>query len=333
MQRIGITTTLPIEVLLAAGYQPVDLNNLFISAPNPEKLVSLAERDGFPLNCCTWIKGIYGTCKEYGIRHVVCVTTGDCSNTIMLMEVFKHKHFRVIPFAYPAQPDSAQMLQTIKDFAERLGTTLSEAEKIKKLILSTRRAILDLDEMTWKDGLVSGYENHIWQVCASDFNGEYQKYESDVRELIKATQSRTPYPDTWLRLGYIGVPPVFARDLYDYLESNESRVIFNEIQHQFVMPRPGKSIANQYTNYTYPYSIRGRLQDIRGEIKRRNLQGVIHYVQAFCHRGIGDIIFRESLDVPILTIEGNQDFYLTQHLKTRIEAFLDMMRRGCYKKS
>ena len=30
MKKIGITTTVPIEVLLAAGYQPVDLNNVFI---------------------------------------------------------------------------------------------------------------------------------------------------------------------------------------------------------------------------------------------------------------------------------------------------------------
>ena len=90
---------------------------------------------------------------------------------------------------------------------------------------------------------------------------------------------------------------------------------------------PGESLAEQYSNYTYPYSIYGRVKDIKKEIKRRRLDGIIHYVQAFCHRGIGDIIFRESFDLPILTLEGNQDFYLTQHMKTRIEAFLDMVRR------
>ncbi len=29
MKKIGITTTVPIEVLLAADYQPVELNNEF----------------------------------------------------------------------------------------------------------------------------------------------------------------------------------------------------------------------------------------------------------------------------------------------------------------
>jgi benzoyl-CoA reductase/2-hydroxyglutaryl-CoA dehydratase subunit BcrC/BadD/HgdB len=104
MTTIGITTTVPTEVLLAAGYQPVDLNNLFISDPDPERLVDIAERAGFPINCCTWIKGIYGVVMNQDIDTVLCVTSGDCSNTIMLMEVLKLKGRNVIPFAYPVHP-------------------------------------------------------------------------------------------------------------------------------------------------------------------------------------------------------------------------------------
>jgi len=87
--NIGITTTVPIEILIAAGYKPVDLNNVFITDRRPERLVNIAEKAGFPLNCCSWIKGIYGVCMDYGIDTILCVTTGDCSNTIMLMEVLK----------------------------------------------------------------------------------------------------------------------------------------------------------------------------------------------------------------------------------------------------
>jgi len=133
-----------------------------------------------------------------------------------------------------------------------------------------------------------------------------------------------------LRLAYIGVPPIFARDLYRFLESQGARVVFNEIQRQFAMPRYGNqrnSLAQQYSNYTYPYSIFDRLNDILPQLRERRVDAVIHYVQAFCHRGIGDIIFRHRIDLPILTLEGNNDYTLTAHLKTRIEAFLDMVRR------
>ena len=328
MNKIGITTTVPIEILLAAGYQPVDLNNVFITDPDPERLVNIAEKAGFPLNCCSWIKGIYGVCMDYGIDTVLCVTTGDCSNTIMLMEVLKLKGLKVIPFAYPDQPDTQRMQYTLEALAETLGTTLEAADRVRSELKPCRRLALKLDQLTWKDGLVSGFENHLWLVSTSDFNQDYHEYYQQLQELLATCRQRQPYPPDSLRLAYIGVPSVYAQDLYHYLKNNGARVVFNEIQRQFAIPEPGNSLAEQYSNYTYPYSIYERLEDITTELKRRQVDGVIHYVQAFCHRGIGDIIFRDALKLPILTLEGNDDFFLTQHIKTRIEAFLDMLERS-----
>ena len=328
MKKIGITTTVPIEILLAAGYQPVDLNNVFITDPSPERLINIAERAGFPLNCCSWIKGIYGVCMDYGIDTILCVTTGDCSNTIMLMEVLKLKGLRVIPFAYPDQPDIQRMQYALETLAETLGTTLEDANRVRDELKSSRHLALKLDRLTWGQGLVSSWENHLWLVSTSDFNQDYHKYYHQLQKLLAECHQRQSYPTDWLRLAYIGVPSVYGQDLYRYLESNRARVVFNEIQRQFAMPKPGKSLAEQYSNYTYPYSIYQRLKDITTELERRQVDGVIHYVQAFCHRGIGDIIFRDGLKLPILTLEGNDDFLLTTHIKTRIEAFLDMVERS-----
>ena len=326
MKKIGITTTVPIEILLAAGCQPVDLNNVFINDPDPARLVDIAEKAGFPINCCSWIKGIYGVCMDYGIDDVLCVTTGDCSNTTMLMEVLKLKKLKVTQFAYPNQPVMEQVQAGLQALAETLGTTLKEADKMRDELKQSRSLALKLDRLTWERGVVSGWENHLWLVSASDFNQDYCRYNQDLEKLLSQCEKRQPYPSDWLRIAYIGVPSVYGRDLYGFLEKNEARVVFNEIQRQFAMPDPGESLAEQYANYTYPYSIYGRVKDILFEIKRRRVDGVIHYVQAFCHRGIGDIIFRSAIDRPILTLEGNDDFFLTQHVKTRVEAFLDMLR-------
>jgi benzoyl-CoA reductase/2-hydroxyglutaryl-CoA dehydratase subunit BcrC/BadD/HgdB len=176
--------------------------------------------------------------------------------------------------------------------------------------------------------VVSGGENHLWLVSASDFNQDHHKYHHQLQELLNKCQQRQPYPSDWLKLAYIGVPSVYGQDMYKYLENNGARVVFNEIQRQFAMPHPGNSLAEQYSNYTYPYSIYDRIRDITAELKRRRVDGVIHYVQAFCHRGIGDIIFRDALKLPILTLEGNDDFFLTNHIKTRIEAFIDILQRS-----
>ncbi|MFC1908850.1 2-hydroxyacyl-CoA dehydratase family protein [Chloroflexota bacterium] len=327
MKQIGITTTVPIEVLIAAGYQPVDLNNIFITDSNPERLVNIAERAGFPLNCCSWIKGIYGVCIDSAIDTVLCVTGGDCSNTVMLMEVLRHHGLKTLPFAYPDQPDLKRMKSALQALAETLGTTLKVASRVRDELQPCRDLALALDELTWTENLVSGYENHRWLVATSDFDRSYPEYCQRLQEFLTQCRRRRPYPSDDLRLAYIGVPSIYAQDLYPYLEDSGARVVFNEIQRQFAMPVPGNSLAEQYTSYTYPYSIYQRLKDITAELHRRQIDGIIHYVQAFCHRGIGDIIFREVIDLPVLTLEGNDDFLLDSHIKTRIEAFLDMLQR------
>jgi len=152
------------------------------------------------------------------------------------------------------------------------------------------------------------------------FNNHFSLYDCVVRNMTKHGAC-IEVANT------LGVPPVFARELYPFIEQNGARVVFNEVQRQFAMPEPGRSLAGQYSNYTYPYSIHERLKDIKNELHHRQINGVIHYVQAFCHRGIGDIIFRDAIPLPLLTLEGNADFFLNTHTRTRIEAFLDMLQR------
>ena len=327
MKRIGITTTVPVEILIAAGYQPVDLSNVLVNDPNPGRLITIAERAGFPLNCCSWIKGIYGVCLDASIEDVLCVTSGDCSNTIMLREVLKLKGLNAMAFAYPERPDKEQMDYALEKLAATLGTILEAAIKIRKELQPARDLALKLDELTWKENNVSGGENHLWLVSSSDFNGDYRKYRRELQGLVDICAKRQPYPANEIRVAYIGVPAVYAKELYPYIEKHGARVVFNEVQRQFAMPESGESLAEQYTNYTYPYSINERLADIKNELQKRHINGVIHYVQAFCHRGIGDIVIRSAIGLPVLTLEGNADFFLNGHVKTRIEAFLDMIQR------
>ena len=82
--RVGLTTTIPVEVVLAAGLTPVDLNNLFIADPLALALVSQAEAAGFPRTICTWIKGIYATLQHHPeIRTVIaaCQAAGGVECT------------------------------------------------------------------------------------------------------------------------------------------------------------------------------------------------------------------------------------------------------------
>ena len=322
--KIGITTTVPVEVVYAAGYVPVDLNNIFITAENPQNFVDDAEIAGFPRNLCSWIKGIYTTVmRNRDITKVIAVTQGDCSNTHALMETLQMEQIEIIPFAYPYNRDRDLLRLQIEKLMDAFGVGWGEVNQTKKILDSVRENIWQIDELTWKENRVTGFANHLWQVSCSDFNGDPQRFTLEASAYLRSL-AKAPEINRSVRLGYIGVPPIMT-DLYDYLESRGAKVVFNETQRQFAMPFQTDDLVEQYGLYTYPYDIFWRLEDISREINRRGLQGIIHYAQSFCYRQIQDLIIRRKLSVPILTIEGDRPGRLDARTKMRIDAFVDML--------
>lgn len=331
MKTIGITTTVPIEVLLAAGYKVIDLNNLFITSKSYGKYIDIAERDGFPKSSCAWIKGIYGAILENGITEVIGVIEGDCSNTKALIEVLRQKGIKVYPFSYPLSHSLKDVKKAIKDFMSLFRVDENQVELIRKRLNKVRKIAKRLDEFTYMEGKVNGFENHLYQVSLSDFNGNIDEFEDMLLKKLHEIEKRNPVKRK-VRLGYIGVPPMTC-DLYEFVEKFDSHIIYNEVQREFAFPRAenAKDIYEQYYDYTYPYDIRFRLEKIKEEIKKRKIDGIIHYTQAFCYRAIEDIVVKKELDIPVLNIEGDKLNSLDARTKFRIEAFLDMLSdlKGC----
>jgi len=321
--EIGITTTIPVEVVYAANHTPVDLNNVFITSPDPQSLIRRAEHDGYPSSVCAWIKGIYAAAIERGIKAVIAAVEGDCSQTQAMMETLEMHGLEIIPFAFPHDRSRAALRAQIEKLAERLGTNWSEVQRWKARLDAIRRNVHKLDEMTWRDGKITGAENHIWQVSTSDFNGNPDRFEHELIEFLREAELRTPRTHP-IRIGIAGIPPIFT-DLHDFIESKGAAVVLNEIQRQFTMPFDTDDIVEQYALYTYPYDIFGRIEDLKREIKRRNIHGLIHYTQSFCFRQIQDIILRKHIDIPIITIEGESPGALDARTRIRVESFLEMM--------
>ncbi len=322
-KRIGISTTVPSEIIYAAGLIPVDLNNVFIQAKNPGRLVDEAEMAGYPRNVCAWIKGIYTTVLETGIKRVIAVTQGDCSNTHALMETLQLENIECLPFAFPFDRDYDLLKLQLEKLMEYLGVEWAEVNKTKARLDEIRAKVHKLDYLTWHDNLVSSWENHLFQISCSDFEGDPEKFNIKVEEKIMEVQARSP-KDGYLRLGYIGVPPIMD-DLYNYLEEKGARVVYNEVQRQFSMPFQVSCLTEQYRLYSYPYGIFYRLEDICREIDRRRIDGVIHYAQSFCYRQIEDMIIRKKIDLPVLTLEGDRPNKLDARTKIRIDSFLEML--------
>jgi benzoyl-CoA reductase/2-hydroxyglutaryl-CoA dehydratase subunit BcrC/BadD/HgdB len=327
MGAVGFTTSIPVEVLLAAGKRPVDLNNVFISRQDAHLLVQRAERNGFPSTCCAWAKGIYGVLATQEVEEVIAVVRGDCSQTQALMEVLQMEGMRVYPFAYPYDRSRKTMEEEIRKLQAHYDVRAENVDEVKRNLDGIRKKLNDLDLMTWRDRLVTGKENHAFLVASSDMKGDPRTFEGEVDAFLEEARQRVPPTrDEEIRLGYLGVPPI-CKDLYEKIERPGVRIVFNEIQRQFSMPYLAPDIGQQYVLFTYPYEVFFRLKDIRRETIRRGLDGYVHYAQTFCFRQIEDKILRRYLPKPVLTVEGDRPEPLDGRTETRIEAFLEMLRR------
>jgi benzoyl-CoA reductase/2-hydroxyglutaryl-CoA dehydratase subunit BcrC/BadD/HgdB len=323
--KVGLTTTIPVEVVLAAALIPVDLNNLFISAPDARQLVAGAEAKGLPRTICAWVKGIYASLTDHPeIQAVLVATQGDCSYTQALGEILEQEGREVIHFKFPYPRNRERLRQEIEALMARLDTNWQAVERIQDRLAPVRRLMRKLDRLTWETGQVTGQENFQFLIGSSDFDADLEDYEARLAALV-AEAARRPSRRSLVRLGLAGIPPIFS-DLWGYLEELGADVVFNEMPRQFSMPFDTADLVEQYWRYTYPYDISGRLADLAEAAGVRQLDGIIHYTQSFCFRQMFDQALREHLPVPILTIEGDGPTRLDARTRLRLEAFVDVLR-------
>jgi benzoyl-CoA reductase/2-hydroxyglutaryl-CoA dehydratase subunit BcrC/BadD/HgdB len=333
---MAMTSTIPVELVLAAGLVPVDLNNRFISAAHPAALVESAEGLGLPRTLCAWIKGIYAWALAHPeVESILAVTQGDCSNTQALMELLTLAGRRVLSFQYPHDRDPRALAASLARLANELGTSLAQGEEVRRALKPLRQDLARVDELTWRTGQVSGAENHLWLVSASDFDGDPVAFHARLRRFLDQARESPARPPK-LRLGLLGVPPIMS-DLHQAVTELGGEIVFNEVPRQFAMLPPDDpsgaeesaeedDLVRQYLRYTYPYDVFQRLADIASQAARRGLAGLIHYTQTFCFRQVQDLVLRARLGTPILTLEGDASGPTDARTRLRIEAFLERLR-------
>jgi len=324
--RVGLTTTIPVEVVLAANLTPVDLNNLFIADPLALARVSQAEAAGFPRTLCAWIKGIYAALMAHPeIETVIAACQGDCSNTQALGEILATEGIEVIHFKFPYPRNREQLAREINTLTARLGADPDGVARMQARLAPLRRQLRRLDRLTWETGQVHGRENFQWLISSSDFASDLAAYEQGLTAFLREAAQRPVAADGRVRLGFAGIPPILT-DLWPFLSELGAAVVYHEFPRQFSMPYASPDLVEQYLRYTYPYDIGGRLADLKEAVATRRLDGLVHYTQSFCFRQMFDQFLRDHLDVPLLTIEGDRPTPLDSRTRMRLEAFVDVLR-------
>jgi len=321
---VGITTSVPIEVVYAAGLAPVDLNNHFIASGRTEEMLRVAEAAGFPRSSCAWSKGVYAAAKDLELDRVIGVAEGDCSNTHAMLELLSADGVDVTRFGYPYGRDAHELRRRIERLADGFGVTYAAAEAERPRLESIRDRLREVDRLT-VDGRVTGGENLEWTISGSDMRSNPERFGADIDAFLAEARERPATSGP--RVALCGIPPAYA-DLAAVLESLGVCVVLNEFPRQFALLDGGADLVETYLNFTYPYDVFFRLQALQREIAARRVDGLVHYVQSFCFRAIQDRLLRDAVSAPVLTLEGDRPGKLDGSALTRVETFVDILQRG-----
>lgn len=317
---IGMTTMVPVECILSAGFVPMDLNNSFINHKDPASLIEKAEDDGLPRNLCSWVKGIYGYLMNNPVKKVIIPVLGDCSNCVTLGELLEYKGIDVYYFSYNHKQDRSLLKREISLLAEYLGTDFEASKNIYNDLIPIRKKLKTLDERAYKNKNIPSDVLFYFLVSSSDFNSDINLFSQKLDDALKGKYDTSPSLTT---IGLTGVPPIVL-DLPSTVERLGTRITYFETPRQFSLPY-FDDFVDAYILYTYPYSLKNRLDDIKYESSKRKINGLVHYIQSFCHRQIENVIIKKEIDLPILMLEGESPEKTNAQQLMRLEAFLSIL--------
>jgi len=329
-QRIGLFSTIPVEVIYAAGAVPVDVNNLFVAHENPARLLEIAHEHGFPNTVCAWTRGLFGAVIDQGLREVVVVPHGDCSMNLAMADRLEASGVQVYRFHYPLEaldPVSALRAE-ITRLAKDLGTTMTAVRRRFEELRPVRQTLRELDRRLWTTGDVPAEEVRIALLSATDFQSDPEAFKQRLTSVGSTIPLRSSgfegQVDHGVRIALFGVPGLLS-DLVPFLEELGARMVLFETEHAFAMLSEVEAVEQQYgpTGYPYPYGIEVRLKRFVELCQQRSVDRVVYYQQAFCHHNLETRRVLEALaPLPVLTMEGDVPGMLTQRDRLRLETFV-----------
>lgn len=345
-------TYTPKEVIYAANAYPISLCSV------SEETIPAAEKH-LPKNLCPLVKASYGfaitdKCPYmYFADMVVGETTCDGKKKMYeLLGEIKDTHVMELPQTQDGDRAidlwKSEIKRLIKKLEDKFSVEVTE-EKLKESIKSCnedRRLLKEFHELgKIKPSIISGFE--IFTVLnGSNYTFDREKMRKNVRELIeylkkKQTENNTKYTDKTPRILVTGCPiGGVAEKVIKSIEDSGAVVValencqgYKEL-HEEVDETidPIEAIAKKYLNI--PCSVmtpnNKRKELLKDMVDEYKVDGVIDVVLQACHTysiesySIKRFLTKER-DTAYMALETDYSTGDTGQLKTRIEAFIEML--------
>ena len=309
--KIGITALVPPELIFACGGQPYDVNNVI---PDSKK---------YPKNkLCAWT-AIWQEMlvkREINVDSLIVVAGGDCHNALVDGQKAAMSGIPTHFFFYPFDGSHKYMESQLYSLCSFLGD-IKHPEKFRQIKeLKKAGQLIDKKRI---NGKISSGEAFRILISFSDLRGDPDKFRNAI---AMAGEKDIEINN---RIALIGVPPIY-HDFHDVAQSLDLQIIFDELPYEFVRHTGAdiNEVARDYCNYTFARPLDFRIGFLQKELRKRKVDGVIHYTQFACHHMLEDEIFRQKLDYPILTIQGDLPGKTPEQIKLRLEAFREVLERS-----
>ncbi len=320
-------TTVPLEIFKRfendAGVRGADANNLFINADSilgisPYQLTLNGEIT-FPMAYCSWIKGIFSVAHLLHSNNLlagfIAVELGDCANSKVMAYLIEN-FSKVIRFLYFEEKKLLQ--RELEKFANLFQFSFSELterwEERNNLRQSLKKA-----QATYTEGVANFDDFFVAFLTASD----PLYFKDDQLKTVKIAVENS-LPATGKRIAFLGVPPIQS-DLWQVLKERDLIVCYFETPEEFALFKEADSIVEQYLLFTYPASYQFRYQEVKKQLKTREIEGIIFYSQDFCYREGEKVLWQELADelkIPFVHIQHDKPGPTSAQTILRIEAAL-----------
>ena len=343
----------PLEILTAAGLIPLRIKGnvrepITRADAEMETIVCPLIRSCFDMA----LKGNYDFLDGLVIPHT-------CDSVSRTYDIWKYNlklpycHFLNVPHSTdePSLEFFRAMLDIFRKSLEKFtGQEITDRSLIKAIELHNRnRALMrELYELRKSDPpLISGVE--MTRVLVAAMSLPVDECNALLTSVTKEVRERSnPTPRKSARIMVVGAQ-VDDTALIEIIEENDASVVIDDLcigtkvywPDVAVTGNPINSLAERYLTGimcprtyrertgTYPEYLEERFGHIGRFIKDYSVNGVILYIYKYCDPYGFEVpatkSYIESLDVPVLYLEDEYAMSSIGRLKTRIQAFLELM--------
>jgi benzoyl-CoA reductase/2-hydroxyglutaryl-CoA dehydratase subunit BcrC/BadD/HgdB len=337
----------PVEIIVAAGLQPIKLNT---------RDEAIKQADGYTHNTvCAYVRQILDIALEGGCSQLAgMIFVNSCDAMRRLYDLWCY--YIQTGFTYivelprdSTEPKKAFYIKELKAFAEKLeehfGAEITDSKlwESVRLVNQTRQLLLRLSHLregnrySLKASEVFSITMASTQSDLAKFNGELKGYLEKIREDL-SREKKTQQPRVLLTGSVID-----RTDIIELMEEFGLSIVAEDVctglrglgQLAAETGDPWEALAEIYLERAPCARMKGlehRLKFIHQLIDQYRVEGVISYSLKFCDPELMFYPFLkmdlEKEAIPHLHLEGDGTTASFGQLKTRIQAFIEMLTKA-----